>query len=142
MSEIPHDLKYSETHEWVRLGEDGNITVGITDHAQALLGDIVFVDLPDVDNQVHRGNDCSVIESVKAAADLICPVSGTIIAVNNALDEEPELLNSDPYGEGWVFRMKVSDPDELHDLLNQEEYAEFLEEENEEYDDEEEDEES
>lgn len=127
MTNIPEELKYSETHEWVRIGTDGHTTVGITDHAQELLGDIVFVELPDIGMQIHNGNDCCVVESVKAAADIVAPLSGTLIAVNQALDEEPELINSDPYGEGWVFRIKLNDPDELHDLLDHEAYAELVE---------------
>lgn len=115
---LPQDLKYTSSHEWVRTEADGSITVGITAHAQELLGDIVFVDLPKIDANLDAGAECLVVESVKAAADVYAPVSGTVTAVNEALSEEPELVNSDPYQAGWLFKMTPSKPAELASLLD------------------------
>ena len=106
MSNVPAELKYRESHEWVRQEADGSVTVGITEHAQELLGDMVFVDLPDVGAQVTRGEDCAVAESVKAASDIYAPLSGEVIAINEALGEHPELVNSAPYENGWLFKLK------------------------------------
>jgi glycine cleavage system H protein len=106
MSNIPSDLKYARTHEWLRTLSDGNVEVGISDHAQAALGDLVFVQLPDVGRTLTAGEACAVVESVKAASDLYSPVAGNVVAVNEALSKEPELINQDPYGRGWVMRLK------------------------------------
>ena len=107
-SHIPTDLRYAETHEWVRLQEDGIVTVGITDHAQHLLGDLVFVELPEVGRTVSAAESCAVVESVKAASDIYSPVDGVIVEVNELLADNPELINEDPYGEGWIMRIKTS----------------------------------
>lgn len=118
MSNVPTELKYATSHEWVRDEGNGEYVVGITEHAQELLGDMVFVDLPEVGSTVGAGDDCAVAESVKAASDIYAPISGEILAVNDALDSSPELVNSEPYGEGWLFRIKASDATELGKLLD------------------------
>lgn len=129
MSEIPGDLKFMKSHEWARVEGDGKVTVGISDHAQGLLGDLVYVDLPDVGDSVQAGNACAVVESVKAASDVYAPVSGTIVAINEALNDKPETINEDAYGEGWLFVIEVQDAeDELAELLDPDDYAELLEE--------------
>lgn len=112
MSNVPAELKYSKEHEWLRKEADGTYTVGITEHAQELLGDMVFVDLPEVGATVSAGDDCAVAESVKAASDIYAPVSGEIVAVNDALSDSPELVNSEPYAGGWIFKIKASDESE------------------------------
>ncbi len=117
MSSTPADLKYAKTHEWAKLEEDGTVRIGISDHAQEALGDIVFVELPEVGNEVEAGGDCAVVESVKAASDLYSPVSGEIVAVNEALSDEPELINDDAYA-NWIFVVKPSDISELDQLLD------------------------
>lgn len=128
MSIIPGELRYLSSHEWVRLEEDGvTATVGITDHAQDLLGDVVFVELPEVDAVIAAGEEAGVVESVKAASDIFSPVSGTVIEINEALEDSPELVNSDPYDDGWFFKVRISDADELSTLLGAEEYAEVCE---------------
>lgn len=127
MSEIPSDLKYAATHEWARLEEDGTVTVGITDHAQDSLGDVVFVELPETEAEILAGDEAGVVESVKAASDIYMPVSGTVVAVNAALDEMPEKVNEDPYGDGWFFRLRPIDPGELDNMLDAEGYAEVAE---------------
>ncbi len=124
MSNIPTELKYAKTHEWARDEGDGTITVGITDHAQEQLGDLVFVDLPEEGDTVEAGADCAVVESVKAASDIYSPVSGEIIAVNAALADSPETVNESPFADGWLFKLKMSDPSELDNLLNADGYAE------------------
>ena len=124
MSEIPSALKYTRSHEWVRTEKDGTVTVGITDHAQELLGDMVFVDLPEVGVNFDAGDDCAVVESVKAASDVYSPVSGEVVAVNDALADTPELVNKDPYGEGWLFRIKPDDSSTMDELLGADDYAE------------------
>ncbi len=106
MSNVPAELKYRESHEWVRYEDDGSVTVGITEHAQELLGDMVFVDLPEVGAQLTQGDDCAVAESVKAASDIYAPLSGEVIAVNDTLSDSPEQVNSDPYTSGWLFKLK------------------------------------
>ncbi|CAI2058223.1 MULTISPECIES: glycine cleavage system protein GcvH [Serratia] len=118
MSNVPTELKYATSHEWVRDEGNGEYVVGITEHAQELLGDMVFVDLPEVGTTVSAGDDCAVAESVKAASDIYAPISGEIIAVNGELESSPELVNSEPYGEGWLFRIKASDAAELDKLLD------------------------
>lgn len=128
MSNVPNELKYRDSHEWVRKEADGTYTVGITEHAQELLGDMVFVDLPDVGTTYSQGDDCAVAESVKAASDIYAPVSGEIIEVNSALDSEPELVNSAPYAEGWLFKIKPSDEAELDALMDADAYKESIDE--------------
>lgn len=128
MSNVPNELKYRDSHEWVRKEADGTYTVGITEHAQELLGDMVFVDLPDVGNTYSQGDDCAVAESVKAASDIYAPISGEIIEVNSALDGEPELVNSAPYAEGWLFKIKASDESELDSLLDSDAYKTSIDE--------------
>lgn len=124
MSDIPSDLRYRDSHEWVRLEDDGSVIVGISDHAQASLGDMVFVELPEPGMSYAQGDACAVVESVKAASDIYAPISGEIIESNSALEDDPALVNSDPYGDGWLFSMIPSNPDELDDLLSATEYAE------------------
>lgn len=126
MSSIPKDLKYTTTHEWVRKEDDGTYTVGITDHAQGLLGDMVFVDLPEVGSGVTAGDDVAVVESVKAASDVYTPLTGEIVEVNEALENAPELVNAEPYGDGWLYRIKAEDADELLELLDAASYKEEL----------------
>ena len=127
MSEIPTELRYLDTHEWVRLEEDGTVTIGITDHAQDALGDIVYIELPEVDADVVAGDEAGVVESVKAASDIYYPISGTVIAVNALLEESPEIVNSDPYGEGWFIKLQPSDTKDLDELLDADGYAEVCE---------------
>ncbi|MEN9430785.1 MAG: glycine cleavage system protein, partial [Pseudomonadota bacterium] len=121
MSNTPTDLKYATSHEWARLDSD-IITVGITDHAQEALGDLVFVELPEVGDSVNAGDEAGVVESVKAASDIYAPVSGEVVEINPALEDTPELINSDPYGEGWMYKIKVSDLAELDDMMSADEY--------------------
>ncbi|CAM4234828.1 glycine cleavage system protein GcvH [Pseudoalteromonas byunsanensis] len=128
MSNIPSELKYASSHEWVRAEGDGTYTVGITEHAQELLGDMVFVELPEVDDEVDAGEDCAVAESVKAASDIYAPISGTIVAINEELEDSPETVNNDAYGDGWLFRIKATDESELDNLLDAEGYANSIDE--------------
>jgi len=128
MSNIPSDLKYASSHEWVRNEGDGTVTVGISEHAQGLLGDMVFVDLPDVGDEFAAGDDCAVAESVKAASDIYAPVAGEIVAINEELEDAPEKVNADPYGDGWMFRIKLEDASELDELLDAEGYASSIDE--------------
>jgi glycine cleavage system H protein len=125
--EIPGDLKFQKTHEWVRVEQDGTVTVGISDHAQGALGDLVYVELPEVGSSVQAGNGVAVVESVKAASDIYAPVSGEIIAVNEVLSDKPETINEDAFGEGWIFKVKLDDKSELDGLLTADEYAEIAE---------------
>ena len=127
MSNIPAELRYAATHEWARLEEDGTVTVGITDHAQGALGDVVFVELPELDIDIQAGTEAGVVESVKAASDIYAPVGGEVVAINSALEDAPETINGDPYGEGWLFRLRVDDEAELGQLLDATAYAEHLE---------------
>ena len=127
MSETPTECKYLATHEWARLEEDGMVTIGISDHAQNALGDVVFVELPEDGQQIAAGEEAGVVESVKAASDIYAPVSGVVVAVNSALDDEPEKVNSDPYGEGWFFKLEPDDVSELEELLDAEGYQEVCE---------------
>lgn len=129
MSNIPTELRYASSHEWIRKEEDGSYTVGITEHAQELLGDMVFVELPEVGDTVTAGEDCAVAESVKAASDIYAPISGEVIAVNEALEDSPELVNSDAFGEGWFFRIKATDEAEVDALLDAEGYQGVIDEE-------------
>ncbi|MEK0161030.1 glycine cleavage system protein GcvH [Pseudoalteromonas piscicida] len=128
MSNIPSELKYATSHEWVRAEGNGEYTVGITEHAQELLGDMVFVELPDVGDEVDAGEDCAVAESVKAASDIYAPIGGEIIAINEELEDAPETVNNDAYGDGWLFRIKASDESELDNLLDAEGYANSIDE--------------
>jgi glycine cleavage system H protein len=127
MSEIPSELKYARSHEWARLEEDGTVTVGITDHAQDALGDVVYVEHPEEGQQVNAQEEAGVVESVKAASDIYAPVSGAVVAVNETLVDAPETVNEDPYGDGWFFRIEPDDPAELEELMDAEAYAEFCE---------------
>ncbi len=127
MSEIPGDLKFAKSHEWVRVESDGSVTVGISDHAQESLGDLVYVELPEVGSSVEAGAGTAVVESVKAASDIYAPVSGEVIAVNTALSDKPETINEDAYGEGWIFKLKMSVKSQLVDLLTPDEYDEVAE---------------
>lgn len=126
MSHIPSELLYTGTHEWVRDDGNGCYTVGITDHAQALLGDMVFIELPDIGSQVDAGDDCAVAESVKAASDIYSPLTGEIISVNEDLTDSPDRVNHDPYGDGWLFQMKLDDPEELDELMDAEGYQQMV----------------
>ena len=126
MSEIPDHLKYTREHEWIEETDEGIAIVGITDHAQEALGDLVFVELPEMRKDVEAGDVCAVVESVKAASDVYSPVSGNVAEVNIALDEAPELVNTDPYGEGWLFRLTPSSPAEMEELLDAEAYGRVL----------------
>ncbi|BDH44681.1 glycine cleavage system H protein [Salmonella enterica subsp. enterica serovar Choleraesuis] len=126
MSNVPKELKYSKDHEWLRKDSDGSYIVGITDHAQELLGDMVFVDLPEVGSAVSAGDDCAVAESVKAASDIYAPISGKIVAINEELEGSPELLNSDPYQDGWLFKIEASDESEIAALLDAAAYQALL----------------
>ena len=121
---IPENLLYTEEHEWLRV-EDGAAVVGITDHAQEALGDITFVELPGVEAEVAKGDEVCVIESAKAAASVYAPVAGKILEVNNAIEDNPELVNSDPYGAGWIYKIRLLDEAELGSLMNAERYTEF-----------------
>ena len=127
MSKIPGDLKFLSSHEWARIEDDGTVTVGISDHAQDLLGDIVFVELPEVGNTVAAEGEAAIVESVKAASDVYSPLSGEIIAVNDSLEASPEIINDSPYDEGWFFKLKPDNLDELADLLDAESYADTCE---------------
>lgn len=129
MSQTPSELKYASSHEWARLEEDGTVTIGITDHAQEALGDVVFVELPEVGDRLAVGDEAGVVESVKAASDIYAPVSGEVIAINEALDDEPETVNADPYNDGWFYRIQPDDTEELENLLSAEDYTEHCAEE-------------
>ncbi|MGB1139437.1 MAG: glycine cleavage system protein GcvH [Halioglobus sp.] len=122
MSQTPSELKYASTHEWARLEEDGTVTVGITDHAQDALGDVVFVELPEMGASLDAGDEAGVVESVKAASDIYAPLGGEVIAVNERLEEEPEVVNADPYNDGWFYRLKPVDAQDLDQLLSAEDY--------------------
>jgi len=121
MANIPSDLKYAKSHEWVRVNGD-TATVGITDHAQHELTDVVFVELPEVNRQLKAGEACAVVESVKTASDIYSPVSGQVVEVNKAVVDNPALVNTDPYGGGWFFKIKMSQPGEVNSLLSPEQY--------------------
>ena len=129
MSEIPGDLKFQKSHEWARVEGDGKVTVGISDHAQGLLGDLVYVELPNVGDRVEAGNACAVVESVKAASDVYSPITGKVVEVNAALSDKPETINEDAYGDGWIFVVEAEEPDQLNELLSPDDYAELLEDE-------------
>ena len=128
MSNIPKELRYTATHEWVRPEGDGVFTVGITEHAQGLLGDMVFVELPDVGDEVSTGDDIVVAESVKAASDVYAPISGEILEINGELEDSTELVNSDPFGDGWMFKIKAEDAAEVEALLDADGYENTIDE--------------
>lgn len=129
MSNIPAELRYANTHEWVRPEGEGVFTIGITEHAQELLGDMVFVELPDLGDEISAGDDVAVAESVKAASDVYAPITGEVVGINEELEESPELVNSDPYGDGWLFKVKAEDPAEVEALLTAEDYEGSIEDE-------------
>ena len=124
MSKIPHELQYTQTHEWVRKDDD-MLTVGITDHAQTMLGDLVYVELPEAETNLEEGQECAVVESVKAAADIYSPISGEVVEINAAVIENPQLINQDPYGTGWLFRIKPYEQVNMP-LLNAEDYTKVV----------------
>ncbi len=126
MSEIPAELRYTDSHEWIREEGGGIVSVGITDYAQEALGDVVYVELPEVGDVINTGDEAGIVESVKAASDIFAPVSGTVVAINEELTDAPQIINSSPYGDGWFFKIKLSDPDELDELLDAEAYQEVL----------------
>jgi glycine cleavage system H protein len=126
MSNVPEELRYTKTHEWVRQESDGTLTVGITEHAQSLLGDMVFIDLPEVGGLLNTGDDCAVVESVKAASDVYCPVAGEVVEVNEALADTPEIINQDAYGDGWLFKLTPEDEGEWETLLDSASYQEVI----------------
>ena len=128
MNEIPGDLKFRPSHEWVRIEQDGTVTVGISDHAQDLLGDIVFVELPDIGAQMNAEDEVAIVESVKAASDVYSPVSGEIIEVNKLLLDNPETINESPYSDGWFYKIQPDNLDEINELLSPQEYGEVCEE--------------
>jgi len=127
MNDIPGDLKFLSSHEWVRVEPDGSVTIGISDHAQDLLGDIVFVELPDIGQSIDAETDAAIVESVKAASDVYSPISGEVTEVNSILEDQPEIINSSPYEDGWFFKMAPSDLGEIEDLLSPEDYSEVCE---------------
>jgi glycine cleavage system H protein len=127
MSEAPDDLKYSKSHEWLRANDDGTVTIGITDHAQEQLGDLVYVEVPEEGRELQAGDACAVVESVKAASDVYAPVAGTVVTANEALADTPEAVNSDAYGEGWLIRLKPADAAALDELMGAADYQAFVE---------------
>jgi glycine cleavage system H protein len=122
MSDLPVELKYASSHEWARLESDGTVVIGITDHAQAALGDVVYVELPEEEADIDVGSEIAVVESVKAASDIYTPVTGEVVEINPALEDQPETINQSPYVDGWLFRVRLSNPDELDDMMNADEY--------------------
>lgn len=129
MSEIPSDLAYTKTHEWIQKDDDGSVLVGITDYAQESLGDLVFVELPEVGETLSAGDACAVVESVKAASDIYAPVTGEVLEVNDDLTDSPEQVNQDAYGSGWLMKIKLSDESDLDDLLDADGYEQYIEDE-------------
>jgi len=125
MSDAPSHLRYTKSHEWIETVNDGTYRIGISDHAQDLLGDMVFVELPEVGQALNATDECAVVESVKAASDVYSPLSGEVVAVNEALADSPDLVNRDPYGDGWLFVVKASDESELGELMSAEQYVEL-----------------
>jgi len=128
MSDLPGDLLYTKEHEWLRKEDDGSVTIGVTDHAQAALGDMVYVELPEIDQDVEENGEMAVVESVKAASDVYSPVAGSVVAVNEALADEPEIVNSDPYGDGWIVRLQPSADIDYADLMSPDAYQQLLDE--------------
>lgn len=129
MSELPGDLLYTREHEWLRREDDGTVSIGVTDHAQSALGDLVYVELPEVGQDVEANGDMAVVESVKAASDVYSPIDGTVAAVNEALTDDPEIINSDPYGEGWIVRVTPAAEVDESELLTPDDYQALLDEE-------------
>jgi len=129
MSELPGDLLYTSEHEWLRREDDGSVTIGVTDHAQAALGDLVYVELPEVGQDVDSGGDMAVVESVKAASDVYAPIDGSIVAVNEELADDPEKINADPYGDGWIVRLQPSESIDESALMTPDAYQELLDQE-------------
>ena len=127
MSNIPSDLLYTSSHEWVKDEGDNTVTIGITDHAQELLGDLVFVELPEIGDMIEAGGEAGVVESVKAASDIYSPVSGEVIEINEDLADSPEIVNEQPYDGGWIYKLKLTNASELDGLLNEEAYQEVVE---------------
>ncbi|MFK5985347.1 MAG: glycine cleavage system protein GcvH [Pseudomonadota bacterium] len=131
MNNIPHELKYTKSHEWIRKEEDGSYMVGITDHAQSLLGDMVFVELPEAGDEFEAGEECGAVESVKAASEIFCPITGEIIAINEDLEDSPELVNSDPFHAGWLYTIRpFNETSELEGVMEASEYEAIVHEEN------------
>ncbi|QLH42583.1 MAG: glycine cleavage system protein GcvH [Coxiellaceae bacterium] len=126
MQDVPADLRYTPSHEWVRLEEDGTLVVGITEYAQNLLGDLVFIELPEIESEVQAGDEIAVVESVKAASDVYAPIGGEIVEVNEALIDMPGTVNNDPYGDGWLFRIKPYNEREYDKLMRAEQYREQI----------------
>lgn len=129
MSELPGDLLYTNDHEWLRREDDGSVTIGVTDHAQAALGDLVYVELPEVGQDVQSGGDMAVVESVKAASDVYAPIDGTVVAVNEELADDPEKINADPYGDGWILKLQPTDGVDESALMSPDDYQALLDEE-------------
>jgi glycine cleavage system H protein len=129
MSDFPQNLKYAKSHEWARLEDDGTVTVGISDHAQDALGDVVFVELPEMEVELEGGGEAGVVESVKAASDIYSPIGGTVIAINSELEDAPELVNESPYDSGWFYKLKPANAGDLEALLSAADYAQICEEE-------------
>lgn len=129
MSDVPSELRYTKSHEWVDVAGDGTVTVGVTDYAQQALGDLVFVELPESGENVEAGDTCAVVESVKAASDVYAPLAGEVVEINEQLTEAPELVNEDPFGEGWLFKLSVADEGDIEGLLDAEAYQALVEEE-------------
>lgn len=127
MSNVPGELKYTKSHEWVKTNEDGTVTVGITEHAQDLLGDMVFVEVPEVGTEVKAGQDCAVVESVKAASDVYSPIAGEVVEANDALGDSPETVNKAPYGEGWLFKLRPADAQDVEALMDAAAYQKLVE---------------
>ncbi|MEE9494192.1 MAG: glycine cleavage system protein GcvH [Gammaproteobacteria bacterium] len=127
MSELPDNLHYTKSHEWVAVNEDGTVTVGITDHAQDQLGDMVYIEPPEVDKELEGGDACTVVESVKAASDVYAPLAGTVVEVNEDLADSPELVNQDPYAAGWLFKLQPVEISVVDEMLDADAYQEFLE---------------
>ena len=127
MSDVPSNLKYTRDHEWIRTEEDSVVTIGVTDHAQAQLGDLVFVEVPETGTSLGAGDAAAVVESVKAASDVFAPVAGEVVAANGQLDDSPELVNNDPFGEGWIYQLRIENPDALEDLMSAADYEAFAE---------------
>ncbi len=127
MSNIPENCKFLSSHEWVKLEDDGTATVGISDHAQDQLGDIVFIELPEIGAELNQGDEAALVESVKAASEIYSPLSGKVIKVNSLIEDSPEIINTSPYEEGWFFKIEISDDSETENLLNSDQYAEICE---------------
>lgn len=125
MSNTPKNLRFTQTHEWLTTDQD-NLTIGITEHAQELLGDMVFIELPQIGDEVHAGDELGVLESVKAASDFYAPISGEIVEINQAVIDNPALVNHDPYGAGWLVKIRATNPGDIHDLLDEEQYQNEL----------------